>query len=138
MPQLIEYIDAIARREARDVLSVSFFSGDSLEILPDFDYELSDARKQITQWLDENGISWRPCGEFASENYILPYLGSIYIAIPFDLGDATYQKLADLLENPDGTMKLPGAYFFVTPLASAMKNKHHDDAGFWEKLAERF
>lgn len=138
MPQLIECIDAIARREARDVLWISFCPRASIEALTDFDYERSDARTQITHWLDEQGFSWRPCGEFADENCILPYLGSIYIDVPFDVGDAAYQKLADLLENPDGTMKRPGADFFVTPLASAMKNKHHDVPGFWEAWAERF
>jgi hypothetical protein len=30
-------------------------------------------------------------------------------------------------ENPDGTMRLPGVAFWLLPLATAMKNAHHDN-----------
>ncbi|APR93817.1 hypothetical protein PATSB16_04730 [Pandoraea thiooxydans] len=56
--------------------------------------------------------------------------------MPFDLADPIYQKVAAYLENPDGTTRIPGARFECLPLSRALRNKHHDVPGFWEKWAE--
>jgi hypothetical protein len=144
MPQLLRHIDAIARQECRDVLFVTFYPDDlSLSELQTFidsipDWETLPIRKQITEWLDTQKISWEPCGERASENSIIPYLGTIYIKLPYDEQNPDYQKLRDYLENPDGSMRFDTARFCYTPLSSAMENAHHDEPGFWEEWAENF
>jgi hypothetical protein len=66
------------------------------------------------------------------------YLGYIYIDLPFDTSNAEYQKLADSLETPNGKMKIEGAEFRYLPLEVAMKNKHYDEPGYWEKEAEKW
>jgi hypothetical protein len=93
---------------------------------------------QITEWLDQMHIGWYPCGEIADEEFMCGYLGSIYIDVPFDLQLPEYQKLAAYLENPDGTMRLENTEFCVLPISVAMKNAHHDEPGFWEKLLADF
>ena len=140
MPQLLRHIDAIARQEGRDVLYVKFFSDiksmDDIMNLPD--WETLPIRKQIIEWLDTQKLSWVECGEWASVNYMIPYLGTIYIKVPYDEANPEYQKIQNYLENPDGTMRFESAIFCVTPLEYAMKNAHHDEPGFWEKWAENF
>lgn len=137
MPQIIQHIDAIARQKGRAALSVSFYPR-PYNPFDDFDYEKSKARKKVIKWLDKNSMPWQPCGEFANENRMMPYLGDIYVDVPYDTEDETYKKLASFLENPDGSMKIEGVNFYYTPLEIAMKNKHHDEPGFWEKWAENF
>ena len=66
------------------------------------------------------------------------YRGSIYVDVPFDTTDSTYQLLQTYLENPDGTMRHPTVTFEYYPLEMAMKNAHHDEPGFWERWAENF
>ena len=48
------------------------------------------------------------------------------------------QKLSEHLEYADGRMKIKGLLFCYVPLEMAMKNKHHDEEGFWERWAENF
>lgn len=145
MPLLIRHIDAIARQEGHDVLFVAFYPGYSspvpgLETLGSSltDWETLPIRKQIIKWLDSQKFSWEPCGEWASENAMISYLGTIYIHIPYDEKNLDYQKLRDYLENPDGSMRYKSAHFCYLTLANAMKNIHHDEPGFWEKWAERY
>lgn len=144
MPQLLRHIDAIARQEGRDVLFVTFYPdnmsflglGTFISSIPE--WETLPIRKQIIEWLDTQKFSWEPCGEWASENAITPYLGTIYIKVPYDEKNPDYQELRDYLENPDGSMRFDSARFCVTTLSSATKNAHHDEPGFWEKWAENF
>lgn len=139
MPQLIEHIDAIARQKNRDVLYLTFFpQSDDLEEISQFIYQKSEARKTVLQWLDANGIVWQPCGEFARTNVMMSHLGSVYLDVPFDTQDANFQKLTEYLENPDGSMKIKDVTFWAMRLEHAMKNKHHDEPGFWERWAENF
>lgn len=144
MPQLLRHIDAIARQEGRDVLFVTFYPVSDLAaefetiISSVKDWKTLPIRKQIIEWLDTQKISWEPCGERASENSMIPYLGTIYIKVSYDEKNPDYQKLRDYLENPDGSMRFEPALFCYTPLSSAMKNAHHDEPGFWEKWAENF
>ncbi len=141
MPQLIQHIDQIAREKQRAVLFLLFKKPDSH---PDddfglsFDYEGCAARNEIQAWLTANDIEYCNCAEFASENCMMPYQGQLYIDVPFDENDPQYRKLAGYLENPDGSMKLPGVLFCYLPLEKALKNAHHDEPGFWEKWAEDF
>lgn len=131
-----EIIDAIARKRQRDVLSIRFVTRDT--DFMKYDYSQDPERLRITEWLDEHGIAWQPCGCVANENRMLSYRGDVYVDVPFDTSDATYQQLQAYLENPDGTMRHPTVTFQYYPLEMAMKNAHHDDPGFWERWAENF
>ena len=148
MPMLLEHIDAIARQKGRDVLMITFYPGarsffgiedeeEKVDIF-DFDYKKSKARQKVIEWLNENKIVWQPCGEIANENMMIGYLGSVYLDVPFDPENETYRKLNEYLENPDGSSKVKGVTLWALTLELALKNKHHDEPGFWEKWAENF
>lgn len=136
MPELIEHIDAIARKKQRDALSIRFVSRET-DLLA-YDYLQDPERLRVIAWLDKHGIAWRPCGRVADENCMLSYRGDIYVDVPYDTTDPTYELLRDYLENPDGTMRHPTVTFEYYPLEMAMKNAHHDEPGFWDRWAERF
>ncbi|WP_312374074.1 hypothetical protein [Stutzerimonas nitrititolerans] len=143
MPQLIDYIDAIARKKNRDVLYVVFepVPGSTKDVLSwaeYFDWENHTSRQAIIHWLEENGIAWKPCAGFAKVNHIPSYRGQIYIDLPFDRSLAAYKQLESFLENLDGSMRLPGATFAYLPLEMAMKNAEHDEKGFWDRWADVF
>lgn len=146
MPMLIEHIDAIARKKGRGVLFVSFepempdsskseIDGNFLPWL-DQDWDNHSVRKKVIKWLDKSGIEWQPCGHFAKPGVMLPYMGRIYIDVPYDATLPEYRKLEAFLENSDGSMRLPGMNFYYCPLEVAMKNAEHDEPGFWDKFAE--
>jgi len=136
MPELIEHIDAIARKKQRDVLSIRFYPQDT--DFMKYDYLQDPERLRVIAWLDEHGIAWQPCGPIADENCMPSYRGSIYVDVSYDTTDPTYELLRDYLENPDGTMRHPTVTFQYCPLELAMKNAHHDEPGFWDRWAERF
>lgn len=146
MPLLIKHIDAIAREKQRGVLFVAF-RPDNEEGQADEDFSIFppsvnwknlESRKQLIAWLDANEISWLPCGEVANINLMVSYQGQLFIDVPFDTSIPKYQKLADYLENPDGSMRHPGINFYFLSLDVAMKNKEHDEPGYWERWAENF
>ncbi len=134
MPQLIEHIDAIARKKQRDVLYLEFRDADGNPV----DHHALPLRSQIIEWLDREGIGWQPCGGIASEHRIRAYTGQVYIDVPFAPADPGYQKVQAYLEHPDGSMRFREATFLVLPLEAALCNAHHDEPGFWERWAERF
>lgn len=143
MPQLIEHIDKIARDKKRDVLFLTFHDkafkdADAGVIFPKFDYTACKPRQKIMEWLTANNIPFSPCGHIARENGMYPYLGQLYIDVPFDETNPVYQKVRDHLENPDGTMKIDGVRFCYYTLELAMENAHHDEPGFWDRWAENF
>ena len=136
MPYLIKTIDQIAREKQRDVLFLDFPEVQESETF--FDYEQCEARKLVINWLEKNNIHFYPCGYVASENGFASSDGRLYLDVVFDVNDETYKILSNFLENPDGTMKIPGVRFCYLPLKMAMKNAHHDEPGFWGKWAEDF
>lgn len=143
MPQLIDHIDAIARKKNRDVLYVVFelvpgSTKNALSWAECYDWENSSSRQSIIHWLEGNGIAWEPCAEFARVNYMQSYRGQLYIDLPFDRSLAAYKQLEAFLENPDGTMRLPGATFSYLPLEMAMENAEHDEEGFWDRWGDDF
>ncbi|MCO4882983.1 hypothetical protein VOI32_03085 [Paraburkholderia caribensis] len=135
MPLMIEHIDAIARKKGRDVLYLEFFP---LPGAASSHYQSSLSRGEIIRWLDENAFSWEPCGDWASETTFCAYAGQLYIDVPFDEDHPRYGKLEAFLEYPDGTMRFDGARFFVLSLEYAMRNRHHDEPGFWDSIADKF
>ncbi|MFM0324879.1 hypothetical protein [Caballeronia glebae] len=134
MPQLIQHIDAIAREKQRDVLYLTFHEGGQ----PREHYEQIAARKTIIEWLDSNKVGWLTCGDIANEHSLRSYAGQIYIDVPYDVNDPTYQAVQQFLEYPDGSMRFDGVMFWIVSLERAMKNAHHDAPGFWEQWAENF
>ncbi len=136
MPQVLKFLDQISREKQRAVLSVVFKVGR----LDDrwVEYEDLPVRQGLITFLDENHISWEPCGGVADVCTMSSYRGQLYIDLPFDEGLPEYQKVRDHLEHPDGTMRFDDATFVYLPLDMAMKNAHHDAPGFWENWAENF
>jgi hypothetical protein len=142
MPMLINHIDKIARDKQRGVVYIEFCKQ------PDFnrrdideyhenlfiDYENLEIRKTLLQWFADNHIAVHPCGPFARAGRIERYRGQLYIDVPFDKNDPIYQKVENLLENEDGTMKFPQVLFFYLPLEAAMENAHHDEPGYEDNL----
>jgi hypothetical protein len=143
MPQIIEHIDAIARKKKRDVLFVTFHKwerdDDGIRMLdaPD-DWRTYPPRQRVIEWLDSHDIPWQPCGHFANVRLMMSYAGQIYIDVPYDTSLPAYQLIERFLENPDGTMAIAGAVFCYTTLEEAQKNAEHDEPGFWEAWAEKF
>ena len=134
MPYLIEHIDKIAREKGRDVLLIRF----DRNIFPHFNCDDFPVRTRLIQWFNENNIKVIPCAEVASEHRFDSYRGQLYIDVPFDENHPDYIKSSDYLEKPDGTSRIPGVLFCYLPLEHAMKNKRHDEPGFWERWAENF
>lgn len=137
VPFLIDHIDAIARLKGRDVLYVTFPECENWFDVngPTFDWEDYAARNSIISWLNKNRIGWVPCANFAHEHLMESYGGQIYVDVRFDPDDETYRKVREFFENPDETAKIERAKFWYVQLAMAMKNKHHDEPGFWEEHA---
>lgn len=134
MPQLIEHIDAIARREQRDVLYIEFHDAEGRPV----EFHALPLRRRLIEWLDGEGIGWRPCGDVASVRRLRGYEGRLYVDLPFVLDHPGFRKLQAYLEHPDGRMRFSEATFCVLPLAVAMRNAHHDAPGFWERWADGF
>ena len=134
MPQLIEYIDAIARQKQRTVLYVIFNKNQQQS----FDYPYLPQRVALISWLNQHGITWQECGPVADPSRIPGYRGQLYLEVPMDETDSRYRLLCQHLENADGSMRIDGIDFCYLPLEVAMTNAHHDEPGFWEKWAEDF
>ena len=153
MPQLLEQIDAIARQKQRGVLYVEFhpralapqarenLSAQDVQAwktMPDSAWQSLPIPQQIIDWLDAQGIGWRPCGHVADVGLMMGYRGQLYIDLSFDQSLPAYQALQAFLENPDGTMRYREALVFYCSLEEASKNAAHDAPGFWSRWAENF
>lgn len=136
MPMLLKHIDAIAREKQRDVLYLSFPAAEQRESRTP--YEQLDSRKRIIEWFDAHQVKWLMCGDVANENVMRSDAGQIYIDVPYDTNDSAYQAVQEFLEYADGTMRFDDAKFWIVTHELAMKNRHHDEPGFWEKWAEDF
>ena len=145
MPLLIHHIDAIAREKQRGVLFVVFHHPasaikDEREIYDrkDLIWQTLPTRRQIIDWLDAQGIAWRPCGYVADLNSMESYCGQIYVDVPYDESLPAFRALTDFLELPDGSMRFSEATFLYLPLEKAMLNAAHDEPGFWDRWAQTF
>ena len=137
MPQIIDHIDAIARKKKRDVLLVRFSDPDQFFFCLDEEPEAKAERAAFIAHLEANGIAWLACADIAyDDGMVLGYQGQIYVDLPYDEADPVYRVVADYLETPDGELRRPGVSFWLMTLAAAMKNAHHDEPGYWEMRAE--
>ena len=137
MPGLIEHIDAIARRKQRAVLYLEFHPQPYAEWRK-YRFEDDATRTAILEWLDAHGVPWARCGPFADPRVMAPYLGQVYLDVPYDESLSDYRALRDYLEHPDGSMRHDGVRFYAMPLDHAMQNAEHDHPGYWERWAEAF
>jgi hypothetical protein len=137
MPGLIEHIDAIARKKQGAALYLEFHPQPYAEWRK-YRFEDDAMRSAILAWMDANGVRWGPCGPFANPDVMAPYLGQVYLDVPFDGALHEYRTLCDYLEDPDGSMRHEGVRFCVMPLDYAMRNAEHDEPGYWERWAEDF
>ena len=133
MPELIQHIDAIGRQERRAVLYLAFHPEQRTAL---FGYRYTDdpVRSSILAWLDEQGIGWCPCLEYANENIMASWRGQVYLAVPYDDALPAYQILRDFLEHADGTGRHAGVRFMVISLATAARNAMHDEPGYLENI----
>lgn len=95
-------------------------------------FTLDNLFQEVTAWLATNDIEWCLLG---LHNDRLKRR-CINLLVPFDETDPVHQKLARYLENPDGSMKIPGAAFYYTPLTDAMKHEHQERLEWWERHYE--
>lgn len=137
MPQHIEHIDAIARKKGRAVLYLEFHP-QPFRAWRTYRYQDDVTRIAVLAWFDAHGVPWTPCGPFANPNLMAPYLGQIYLDVPYDDSLAAYRTVCDYLEYPDGAIRHEGVRFYVMSLDHALENAAHDEPGFWERWAENF
>lgn len=137
MPALIQHIDAIARKKGRDALYLEFHPQGGGQ-WRSYRYEDDPVRSEVLAWMDLHHVPWQACGPFAEPGRMMPYLGQVYLDIPFDESLSEYCMLRDYLENPDGSMRMEGVRFCYIPLADAQHNAEHDEPGFWARWAEGF
>jgi hypothetical protein len=131
MPMILNNIDRIAYKKQRDVLYVTFHDSyndifNREEGTLKFHYEDCIPRQQLIEWLEEHGIGFSACFGFSSRSGVisLPYLGELYLDVPFDENNPQYKLLFNHLENPDGTMKIEGIIWYYFPLDKAIENHH--------------
>lgn len=122
-------IDAIALEKQRDVLLIVFPELHLREWLSQACIDVHPPRAKIIAWLEENGIAYEPClgstpaaAQFGSRPLTraatMP-LGNIYIDVPWDTNDATYQFVRSYLEDADGLPSIPNVHFCYYKFASA-------------------
>ena len=58
MPQIIEHIDAIARKKQRGVLLIKFHPEDMGIAMFEYDHNKDRRRRKVLAWLDKNNIPW--------------------------------------------------------------------------------
>ena len=145
MPVVLKTVDQISREKQRDVLFLTFKEQENPPSQCDsatgelpFDLGNCNERKEVIGFLEANKIPYRRCfpAQPTDGSLILasPYEGELYIDIPYDDSDPLYKKLEEHLENPDGSVKISGVYFWLYPLDLAMENAEHDEPGFWEDM----
>jgi len=137
MPGLIEHIDAIARKKGRTVLYLEFHPQPFSE-WRNYEFDADTTRSAVLAWLDLHGVPWTRCGLFAKPRVMAPYLGQVYLDVPYDESLPEYCQLRDYLEYPDGSIRHAGVRFYAMSLDYAMQNAAHDEPGFWERWAEDF
>lgn len=129
MPILLETIDAIARRQQRDVIFLDIRNGQdrSVRDRP----EIAEA----TASLDAEGIAWTACLGFAPGMLLIgggPR--AIHIDVAFDPSSAVLAKLETRFETPDGQPRHSDLVLTLLTLEDAQINAEQDSLGFWDNI----
>jgi hypothetical protein len=145
MPMILDTIDKIARQKQCSVLFLDFHKciprcsddSDWFKRYVGVDWDNLPVRRQVIEWLNEAGVAWRPCGDFAGQGgwmILEGYFGTIYVDVPFDQQDPLFQKIDacfDLTDKGESS-RWPGVLFCYLTLEKAMENTHHDEPGYWD------
>jgi len=126
MPMILQTLDEIACEKQRDVLCISFHNplhlrkAEQLQARMESNpegWEDYPPRKAIMQWLAKRSVSYKPCYPMLDHGWIaLPYMGHIYVDVPYDLEHPQYRLLAEHLEDAQGNAKIEGVFFCFLPL----------------------
>ncbi|QDG69647.1 hypothetical protein [Janthinobacterium tructae] len=135
MPQLIDHIDAIARKRQRAVLYLEFHPK-SYEESRLYRHDDDAVRTSMLDWFDAQAIAWQPCGPYAELSGFSSWRGQICFELPYDEMLPAYCQLRDYLEHADGSMRHAGVRFYLLTLDLAMQNAAHDEPGFWDRWAQ--
>lgn len=119
MPQLIRAIDEISREKQRDVIFVQFHNFRTGFVA---DYRTNPSRTAIISWLEEQNITYLPCGGFDSGCIVDGYDGELYIDVPIDENDDDFFKLCEWFLPAVGKRRFENAWLFYLPLAVALLN----------------
>ena len=132
MPVVIFTIDEIALKKNRDALYLSFYDPRNPESVEALLETVGDGLmawreyppfKAISQWMDKKGIKHSPCYAMLDPGLMsTPYMGDLYVDVPFDLADPLYQELSAHLEDADGNPILPGVWFCGVTLETARRH----------------
>lgn len=109
MPEVVQYIDVVARRLGRPVLMAGFGREGAL---PGLDRPTRAKRVKFLGQLDREGIAWTPCGP-PSDSGWLSYLGHVYFDIAYAPGEPAYERLRCLFEDEAGELLVPEIRFLV-------------------------
>ena len=130
MPELIQYLDEIARRKKRDVLMVSFHE---LQDLMSLDREVYAPRIEFIDFLNKHKIKWEKCAPPRSgSGWIIGYFGDIYLNIPFDQEDPGYQLVQKRLEFKNGSPRDKRILWYLHPLSEAIRIGHRPDLDIFD------
>lgn len=124
MPQLIRAIDDIAREKQRDVIFVQFHNFSTGFVA---DYRTNPSREAIISWLDEQHITYIPCGGFDSGCIVEGYDGELYIDVPIDENNDDFVKLFEWFIGGGGRPRYDNAWLFYLPLAVALLNANETE-----------
>ena len=126
MTNQIKSIDKIARELQRDVLYLTFEKNEQDNSRS---WEgIRSPRTRIIKWLDMNNIDWMQCTPISCFGSGAVYKGQLYIDLPINGDDPTYQKLINYLEDGNNRVKDEFGYtrFWIVPLHHAMRNQYLD------------
>ena len=126
MPQILRHIEFIAQEKQRDVLLIRFGpsrnAGELPQSIDQWPASLKTKREHLIAWLHANTIGHEDCYPAGTLNCIeFPYDGTLYIDLPFDVTNPTYQTFIARLENADGTPRDPEVICFYIPLERALR-----------------
>ena len=131
MPRRIEFIDAIARKQKRDVLCVVFDECEPETESP-ISYQELPIRKQIVDWLNSQAITWEPCAAIVDPYHPTAYAGRIYIDVDPSAENPQYEALQHYFEEPTGESRFPGVCFCFLRFTEATENAIYDDPGYYD------
>lgn len=132
MPELLETIEEIAIRLQRDVLFVAFdppgrsrtpwgYELEDLEWFRSVDWETYQPRSDLMGWLDQHEIAHQDCYPPLGAGWLAcPFMGTLYIDLPYDSENPTYLLLEGHLEGPEGKNKIPGVRFLLYPFSATI------------------